>query len=286
MISVVIPLYNKEANIRHTINSVLNQAFTDFELVVVNDGSTDNSAGIVESLTDERIKLIYKKNGGVSSARNIGFQAAKYNYVSFLDGDDLWTTDHLEEVVRMVDKYGGDSDVVAFASKYKKFRGPISEISLNKTYDKRINKIEDYYKVAYTKSLIYPSSCTIVKNRFNMSTLFREDLKIGEDTELWTRLFETDKLVYSEKTTVIYYVEGDNRAMNSITPLEKRYHNFNFQTKNLSKLKYLNKLAAVVILDYFMYGDYKAVVFLIKKYRRSLKGILSYFSYKLKIKYL
>ena len=87
MISVVIPLYNKEKQIRKTLQSVLTQTFQDFEIVVVNDGSTDNSAIEVEKVKDPRIRLIHQQNAGVSAARNKGIEEARYELIAFLDAD-------------------------------------------------------------------------------------------------------------------------------------------------------------------------------------------------------
>ena len=93
--SVVIPLYNKEQIIGKTIQSVLNQLYQNFEIVVVDDGCTDKSVSLVEKIKDERIKIIRKKNGGVSSARNLGIQNTQYNWIVFLDADDYWDENHL-----------------------------------------------------------------------------------------------------------------------------------------------------------------------------------------------
>ena len=88
MISVVIPLYNKEIIIEKSLNSVLSQDYSDFELIVVDDGSTDGSVAIVEKIFDNRIHLIRQKNSGPSKARNVGVQYAKGDWILFLDADD------------------------------------------------------------------------------------------------------------------------------------------------------------------------------------------------------
>ena len=87
-ISIIIPLYNKEAAIERTIQSVLCQEFHDFELIVVNDGSTDHSLDVVKGISDERIRIINQQNSGVSAARNRGMNEANGEYVLFLDADD------------------------------------------------------------------------------------------------------------------------------------------------------------------------------------------------------
>src|SRR5699024_6424946 len=101
MFSIVIPLYNKELSITNTLQSVLNQTFTDFEVVIVNDGSTDNSVEKVEAFNDPRIRLIHQANAGVSAARNKGIEEANYDWISFLDADDLWMENHLSILKNM-----------------------------------------------------------------------------------------------------------------------------------------------------------------------------------------
>ena len=104
-ISIVIPLYNKEKSIKNTILKVLEQTYHDFELIIVNDGSTDKSFDVVCAIKDKRIRIINKNNGGVSSARNLGIKEARYDIIAFLDADDIWDTDYLENLVNMVEKY-------------------------------------------------------------------------------------------------------------------------------------------------------------------------------------
>ena len=90
MFTVVIPLYNKANYIEKAINSVLNQTFTEFEIIVVNDGSTDESLEKIGHFKDARLKIINQENAGVSTARNNGVKEAKYDYVAFLVADDWW----------------------------------------------------------------------------------------------------------------------------------------------------------------------------------------------------
>jgi glycosyltransferase involved in cell wall biosynthesis len=86
MFSIVIPLYNKAKNIEKTLTSLLNQSFTEFEIVIVNDGSTDDGVDVINRFTnDKRINIIHQENKGASAARNKGVSAAKYNYVAFID---------------------------------------------------------------------------------------------------------------------------------------------------------------------------------------------------------
>lgn len=108
MFSVIIPLYNKEKFIFETLSSVSNQTFSDYEVIIVNDSSTDNSLNIAKSFEekDKRFKVYTVPNGGVSKARNFGISKAIGDYVCFLDADDIWKNNYLEEAAYLIKKYG------------------------------------------------------------------------------------------------------------------------------------------------------------------------------------
>lgn len=110
MISVVIPLYNKEASIKQTLMSVLSQSYQDFEVVIVDDGSTDNSVAKVEEIQDSRIRLIRQENGGPSKARNTGVKNAKGEWILFLDADDEMLPEALEFFSEKIQK-NADADM-------------------------------------------------------------------------------------------------------------------------------------------------------------------------------
>ena len=110
-ISVVIPLYNKEKAIVHTLETLLNQTISPCEVFVVDDGSTDNSLKVVQEyvrgleIENCRLKIVHKENGGVSSARNRGIREAKGEFVALLDGDDLWEPTFLEEQIKLINDF-------------------------------------------------------------------------------------------------------------------------------------------------------------------------------------
>jgi len=104
-VSVIIPTYNRSALLRRTVQSVLNQTFTDYEIVIVNNSSTDDTRKMIESLNDQRIKVYDTQNGGIiASSRNMGIKNSQGDYISFLDDDDLWTPDKLEKQAAYLDK--------------------------------------------------------------------------------------------------------------------------------------------------------------------------------------
>ena len=103
--SVIIPVYNKANTIRAAVESVLAQTFSDFEIVIVDDGSHDTPEKVLADLMDKQLHLIHQENGGVSVARNTGIRAAKGDYLCFLDADDLWLPNHLEEMSILIDQF-------------------------------------------------------------------------------------------------------------------------------------------------------------------------------------
>lgn len=106
LVSVVIPLYNKEQTVVHTLGTVIAQTYNNFEVIIVDDGSTDNSVQVIrDNFDDKRIRIIHQENGGVSSARNRGIEESKGELIAFLDADDEWLEDYLETVVTAACKY-------------------------------------------------------------------------------------------------------------------------------------------------------------------------------------
>src|SRR5690554_857341 len=103
--SVIIPLYNKEKDVLSTLQSLLAQSFSDFEALVINDGSTDRSWEVVSSLKDPRIRLFDKANEGVSLTRNYGVRHAGARYIAFLDADDYWYPNHLDNLNQLTRKF-------------------------------------------------------------------------------------------------------------------------------------------------------------------------------------
>lgn len=207
MFSVVIPLYNKELSIRNTLQSVLDQTFTDFEIVIVNDGSTDSSVAIVEEFINPRIRLIHQENQGVSAARNRGITEATYEWVAFLDADDLWLEDHLSTLADMIDQY---SEEKVFATSYIK-----SNDYLPTSQSYQIEIVSNYFKKAIEGYFIWTGVMCIHKLVFVEIGNFNVRLSRGEDLEMWMRIGKTYKIIQHKRTTAIYRNDAENRAVES-----------------------------------------------------------------------
>ena len=202
MFSVVIPLYNKELSISNTIQSVLDQTFQNFEIVIVNDGSTDNSVKEVEKFDDKRIRLIHQKNQGVSAARNRGIEEAKYEWVAFLDADDLWRENHLKTLDDMIKKYPIDK---VFTTSY---------IQSNQTETEKPNNtidvIDNYFKAALERRVTWTSIMCANKEVFDKVGGFNIKLSRGEDLDLWARIGREYRYIKSNLITAIYRVGFEN----------------------------------------------------------------------------
>lgn len=199
--SIVIPLYNKEQSIFNTVLSALNQSYQNFEIVIINDGSSDASVDIVNKIEDKRIHLIHQENQGVSAARNRGIKEANYEWIAFLDGDDLWEENHLEEIVRMMTFFSNDKVYVTsfeFSDKRKMYQHH---------REKSIFKIENYFKEAMKEFLMWTSIVVVHKTCFDKIEAFNINLNRGEDLDLWGRLAKRFNIIKSQKITAIYNME-------------------------------------------------------------------------------
>lgn len=208
MISVIIPLYNKENYIKNTIKKVLAQTFQKFEIIIVNDGSTDNSVSIVKTFKDNRIKLIDKENGGVSLARNIGVENAKHDYIAFLDADDEWLPHHLEEIYSLINEYGDVARVFVtnFARKYDDGR----VIPNRHKFELAKGIISNYFKIVLKKGVNHTSAVCMSKEAFIKAGGFDVRISRGEDVDLWFRLARRYKVAYSPQVTEYYLQDTEN----------------------------------------------------------------------------
>lgn len=281
MFTVVIPLYNKELSIKNTINSVLKQSYFNFEIIIVNDGSTDNSAQIVEAISDERIHLINQNNQGVSAARNRGIQEANYDWIAFLDGDDLWNTNHLQEIIEMIKKFPDEKVFVTsfeFSNKQMMFKHPRTE---------KISRIENYFKEAINEYIMWTSIVVVHKSCFEKVGKFNKKLNRGEDLDLWARLARNYKIIKNTTVTAVYRIDAENRTSLSKN-LEKTFaYNLNFDLNNSKdENRYFRYILLKRCYEYILARDLKSLVNLKKKYPKINYIIIFSFSLKESIKRL
>lgn len=218
MFSIIIPLYNKAAYILETLHSVFNQTFARYEVIVVDDGSTDDGVDLIEHHFGARVRIIRQENQGVSAARNNGVRAAVYDHVAFLDADDLLHPKYLEEHYNAWQKY---KEVAIIGSKYKKImRGTAVE---NDPVEKDTAAIvEHYFENAGGDFLFWTSSVTIKKEVFDTVGFFNGRYAAGEDLDIWFKTMFYFKGVYIPQI-LAYYVDSENQYKNefNLPPLNR-----------------------------------------------------------------
>ncbi|GHT69021.1 glycosyl transferase [Bacteroidia bacterium] len=210
MVSVIIPLYNKEEYIRNTLLSVLNQSYQYFEVIIVNDGSTDNSIENIQDIQDRRIRIIHQQNGGRSLARNNGIKESKYKFVAFLDADDQWNEDFLFNMMDLIDQY---SMYEVFISNYSFYSQGKYHIALKNKYFSQSKIIDNYFYRSITTPLVTSNTIVIKKGVFNDVGFFNETLSMGEDLDMWFRIMLKYQLVYSPYIGATYNLDAVNRTM-------------------------------------------------------------------------
>ena len=208
--SVIIPLYNKAPYIRKTLESVMAQTFTDYELIIVNDGSTDNSLDVVKTYIrdtsaisslqykTENIRLISQPNAGVAAARNNGVAASHGGYICFLDADDWWEPAYLEEMDKLIKEY---PDAGIYASNYIYYKPGKTHVALSLP-----RGYIDYPKAYLQCGSMPVTSITTCMPRkvFEEMGGFPVGIKLGEDFLLWAKTAIHYPVAFSEKPLAYY----------------------------------------------------------------------------------
>ena len=214
MFSVVIPLFNKSAYVEKAIESVLRQTLSGFELIIVNDGSTDDSVAKVARFTDARLTLINQANQGVSTARNNGASHARFEYIAFLDADDWWDERFLAEMKTLITDF---PEAALYGSGYFVVKNGMNTPAQVGVLPGFKAGYINYFDV-YARTFWVPVNCSFVvvkKSVFKESGGFTPTLRFGEDLDLWLRIalkypvgYVNKRLAYSNQDA-----ETANRAL-------------------------------------------------------------------------
>ncbi|WP_226666202.1 glycosyltransferase family 2 protein [Metabacillus litoralis] len=253
-VTVVIPLYNKESFIQRAVTSVLTQTVQSFEIVIIDDGSTDDSLIKLAEIEDPRIRIIKQINAGASAARNKGIKEAKNDFIAFLDADDEWKPTFLETVFRLIEKY---PEAGAYATAYQIFLKngrkitPKIEYILPSPWEGLI----DQYSKSVLKDLpIISSAVLIPKKTFEKVGVFAVNHHHGEDQDMWFRISLHYQIAYSHTNQATYY-RGLPNSMCTVLhttqpyPIIKTLKNV-LQNKEVEPTNELKEYLVKVELDY------------------------------------
>lgn len=197
-ISVVIPTYNAERTILETIESIQQQTFSGLEIIVINDGSTDKSLELLQSIKDDRIRIFSYQNGGLPVARNRGISRARGEFIAFIDADDLWTADKLELQLAALQKKPKAG--VAYSWTYFKYEKE------QYSYADEANHFEgNVYTDLLVKNFLHNGSNPLIRRKAIESVgLFDPTLKSAEDWDFYLRLAAKWEFALIPKTQIIY----------------------------------------------------------------------------------
>jgi glycosyltransferase involved in cell wall biosynthesis len=231
LISVIINCRNSQKYIKETIDSVINQTYKNFEIIIVNNNSTDNTKNIIFSYSDQRIKYFeLNKSISLGAARNIALKESSGEFIAFIDSDDIWDKSKIEQTLKEFQNNIGlvYSDVVYFNSEksFNLYKG-------RKAYE------GNCFSSLLTDYNLCISSCVISRKYMNQF-LFDENLNVCEDLDFFLKISYKSKLKYVPKTLVKYRIHGSNL---SITNQHMFYEEFKIVLKNLQqKFNIENKL--------------------------------------------
>lgn len=274
-VSIVIPLYNKEQSIKDTIKSCTSQTYNNIEIIVVDDGSTDNSPAIVKLIADDRVIYKWKKNEGVSCARNYGVKVSTGDWILFLDADDRLYPDAIEQLMLPILK---DNTIdISCANLHTEYKGKL--FLFNSNYD--VGYVKDNYKEYYKRRIYYRTGNNITRRSLVLEHPFDTHLKRFEDLKNTLEMLARAKM-YSSAKPVMVYEKAYSELSNTSIPLEQSY------TGNVifHNLPFWGKMIVSKLILEEMRGAYKDKTwFLIKKYKWNLLYATPTFFTRLKNKF-
>ena len=264
--SVIVPLYNKAPYVRHALESVVAQTFRDFEVIVVDDGSTDNSLAVVKEFVeriDDRWTILSQVNAGVAVARNNGVVASKGEYICFLDADDWWEKDMLEEMDKLIKEY---PDAGLYATNYVYYKPGKTHVAL------KLERGYMNYPEAYLHGEMPITSITTCMSRkvFDEMGGFPIGIKLGEDFLLWAKTALNYKVAFCEKPLAYYNndVPIHMRATRNLhapqynmlfhlDPIEEEINCLQYTSNKAADWKaLLDKLRVSGLMDYWLSDEY------------------------------
>lgn len=246
MISVILPVYNSETTLEKCIVSILRQTYMQYELIIVNDGSTDSSKTIIDRYadSDNRVVVIDKMNGGVSSARNLGIESAKGEYICFVDSDDYVATTYIEELYNCIVSNGTDLALCLISRSKEMESDCVTRFDMNELIQSIIDNDEHNagpYNKLFRKELIG-------------NLRFAEDIYLGEDTLFCVEYAKKCKSAvrvnrvlyfYDVPTSSILYVKDKSKIHRNLTVIDSR-------KRMLEKVDMLDKYTVVAIKDSYI----------------------------------
>ncbi|MFY7936986.1 MAG: glycosyltransferase family 2 protein [Flavobacterium sp.] len=238
--TVIIPLYNKEKYIENAIKSVLDQTFTDFEILIIDDFSSDKSAAIASKFESEKVQLIYhEKNCGLSATRNTGIKKANSNYITFLDADDLWKPTFLESNFQLIQNF---PEARIFGTNYEEVWDTVIKNPRNGSEILPINFTGyiNFFKINVKQGIYNHGSVCFHKEVYEKVGFYNEKINFSEDLDFNIRANYNFKLAYTNSIQMRYFMQTENQLtqsslLNKTIPDFDNYENWAKTNSDLKK---------------------------------------------------
>ena len=223
-VSVIVPVYNTSIYLEECINSIINQTYKNLEIIIINDGSTDDSLKVINNFKDKRIKIIdFKSNKGVSVARNKGVEESTGDFICYLDSDDYWNLKKIEKQVKFIKKHN-------YAFIYSDYA------YLNNNKKKRVSVPKFItYKEALKNTTIFTSTVMFNMNLLKKEDIYMPNLRRGQDTATWWQVLKKGITAYSiNEVLSVYRVDNKSSlSSNKFTALKRTWNIYKMQDLNL-----------------------------------------------------
>ena len=262
--SVIIPVYNKGPYIKKALESVLGQSFRDFELIVVDDGSADDSYDEAKSVLEDsavKCQLLQQKNAGVSTARNNGVTASCGDYICFLDADDWWETSFLEKMDQFIRDY---PEAGIYGTNYFYVKNGRSRVCVDSIETGYINYCQSYARKLQMP--LWTGAVCIPRRVFEEMGGFRPHLKLGEDFDLWIKIALKYKVAFLNEPLSNYYQDSDAtwRGVGRLTdPQYNMLWNLDYlsdeEKTNPDYKQLIDNLRTYSLLPYYLSSQYRDV---------------------------
>ena len=255
--SVIIPLYNKANFIESTLESVLGQTFSDFEIVIIEDCSTDNSFEIAAKTNDPKIRIIrHEKNKGLSASRNTGIENSNSKYLCFLDADDEWQPHYLAKIHSLIQQF---PEARLFATNYAEQYETKSVLPASSLHGfEKDGIIPDFFASNLYQHIYCCCSLCVDKQVFEEIGLYDEHITFGEDVDFNIRANSVFRLAYSKEAPVLVNVFSENQITNSKLSNKRLVDLDKYETlasKNPSLKKYLDTNRYVLAKLFLLEND-------------------------------
>lgn len=266
---MIIPTFNQSSFITEAVENVLQQSLTDFEVLVIDDGSTDNTRSVITEINDKRVKYFYKENAGVASARNRGIDTAEGEYIAFLDSDDLWPKEYLAVMTSTLDS------TPHYGTAYCSPTNVSTDGTIVKAYRSKYCK-SGWIGQFYFKRGFVACQGLVIRAQFLSGFYFDENLDTYEDMDFILRLSLRTRFLYVPNTHVVHRIQKNSLTRcdgirrihhNQVRLLERFYYETGGKyiiSRTAAKTR-IGRACRSVGLSYYRAGALKAATFMFKR---------------------